>query len=140
MKQSFIGAAILLSFVGAGSASAQTFCYLNSSSNNIPAGEAFTLSFAVEYEPIEPFSEPQFPRPRPPQAPFSITFFGSKDGVADIGPGGETYPGTFGFGPNTLTGYGNPGGLTGTYLRYGVIRDAVGRNICTTNSISIYLQ
>jgi hypothetical protein len=140
MKKSFIGAAVLLSLAFAGSASAQTFCSLYSSSDNVPAGAPFTLGFEVVYEPGELKSVPQFPPVSPPQAPFTITFYGDKDGVPDIGPAGETYPGTFDFGPNTLTGYANPGGLTGTYLRYGVIRDASGKYVCRTNSISIYLQ
>jgi hypothetical protein len=139
MKSSCIGAVLLLSLVGAGKASAQTLCSLSSSLNNVPVGVAFTLSFDVDYEPPEPGVRPPVNPPRP-QVPFTISFFGTKNGVADIGPGGETYPGSFGFGLNTLTGYGNPGGLTGTYIRYGVVRDATGRNICTTNSISVFLQ
>jgi hypothetical protein len=66
-----------------------------------------------------------------------------------IPPGGEAYPVTFNsVGQWTLTGYGNPGGLSGTYLRYAKIyaynpydpNNPRGYLYCTTNIVAAVLQ
>lgn len=74
---------------------------------------------------------------------FTVVFYGSKNGVVDILPSGELYPGSFVMPPYhwDLTGYQNPpsGGAGGTYVRYALIyyNDTI---ICVTNPVTVVLQ
>jgi hypothetical protein len=115
-------------------------CTLGVSSENIAVGQPFSFSVDLFAEPPE--VEPGVPPfgPRPPFGPFSVVFFGTKNGVDDIGPGGYTDPRPIYYGVSVLDGYGNPGGLTGTYVRFAHIRDGRGRTICVTNAVSTFLQ
>jgi hypothetical protein len=90
---------------------------------------------------ISPPSLPM-PGPQPPPGgqPYTVVFYGSKDGAADIPPGGEPYPGTFGVGHSELTGYWNPGGVSGTYQRQAVVFNPYGFVVCVTNVVTVQLQ
>jgi hypothetical protein len=113
-------------------------CTLDISASYIPFGQNFTFGVGIYFDGGEP-GVPTFGyRPRPP---FTITFYGTKDGVDDI-PTGFQHPGTFPYGYNTLGGYGNPvnGGFSGTYVRYAVIADRLGRAFCVTDSVTTTLQ
>jgi hypothetical protein len=130
--KSILMSALLLSGLMAGHASAVT-CTLSVSSNYIPVGQPFT--FGVYINPG------LLPGPLPPPSfrPYSVVFYGTKNGVSDIPAGGETYPALFPNYYSTLTGYGNPGGFSGNYLRYALIY-ANGQLACVTNSVSVTLQ
>jgi hypothetical protein len=99
-------------------------------SSYILRGQSF--SYGVELWDFSPLD---------PNAAFTVVFFGAKNGVLDILPPGEAYPGVFYFGSHNLTGYGNPpsGGFSGDYLRYAVIFDR-GNFWCMTNSVEVVLQ
>jgi hypothetical protein len=96
----------------------------------IPRGWAY--SYGIDMSDFGPL----------PPGPFTVVFYGTKNGVADIPPGGETYPGAFPWGHIDLTGYLNPssGGLTGNYTRYAVIYDPNHAVYCVTNQIAVTLQ
>lgn len=71
-----------------------------------------------------------------------VAFYGT--GINPNGPG-EVYPGPVMQGQTTwqthwVTGFGNPGGISGTYTRYAVLRSAYGDEFCRTNSIDVTLQ
>jgi len=80
---------------------------------------------------------------------FSISFHGTKDGVPDTPPGddplpgiqgGESYPGTYPKGSYYLGGFGNPGGVAGTYTRYAkAYWPNNGGVYCTTDPVTIVL-
>lgn len=140
--KSMLAAGLLLSGVAAGSASANS-CSLSVSSGYVPLNAPFSYSISIvgtsppweRYEtwpPIEPIGGP----------PFSVVFYGTKNGVADIPPSGEAYPYTLGFGYSTLTGYANvaSGGFSGSYVRYADIYDNNGSYYCSTNAVSVVLQ
>ncbi len=140
--KSILAAVLLLSGLAAGSASANT-CTLSVSSSYVPLDAPFSYSIGItrawtpweRYEtwpPIEPIGGP----------PFSVVFYGTKNGVADIPASGEQYPYTLGFGYSTLTGYANvaSGGFSGSYVRYADIYDDNGSYFCSTNAVSVVLQ
>jgi hypothetical protein len=56
---------------------------------------------------------------------------------------GKVYPSTFNsFGLWNLTGYWNPGGASGTYVRYAEIyaNNPAGYLYCVTNTVTVVLQ
>ena len=130
--KSVLAAGLLMSAFAAIDAHADNLCSLTiNPSSYVPLGQAF--SYGIE---IGAFS------PLPPDPRYTVVFFGTKDGVADIPPGGEPYPGVFGLGHSDLTGFVNPpsGGFTGFYLRYAVMYDPAGHVYCTTNLVAVALQ
>lgn len=132
----FLIAGILMSAFTARDASADSVCSLQvNPSSYVPLGQVFSYHINIEFSCFGPI---------PPGgcAPFTIVFRGSKNGVADIPPSGEYYPGTFGYGGSDLTGFQNPssGGLTGTYLRYAEVRTPGGYLYCVTNTVAVVLQ
>ncbi len=131
--KSIIMSALLLSGWVCGQASAAVSCTLSASSSYIPLGQLFTLGVN-----INPGLLPG-PLPPPTYRPFTVIFYGTKNGVSDIPAGGETYPALFPYYYSTLTGYGNPGGLSGNYLRYALIYKD-GQLFCVTNSVNVTLQ
>ena len=130
--KSILVVSLLTSALASIDAHADAVCELTvNPSSFIPRGQAY--SYGIDMSDFGPF---------PPGA-FTVVFFGTKNGVADIPPGGETYPRTFPFGGHEeLTGYVNPpsGGLTGSYTRYAVIYDQNRVPYCVTNQISVTLQ
>jgi hypothetical protein len=120
----------------AGSAQAEVWCSLSVSNSYVPIGTSYSYDVNV--------TQAVYPGPWPPggnyMAPFSFVFYGSKNGVADIPPSGEVYPGPYPYGHTYLTGYYNPGGYEGTYLRYAVILDKNGGYYCTTNTVAVVLE
>jgi hypothetical protein len=133
-------AVLAASFVGA-SAQAQTYypieCSLDVSSYDIAVGQAFEFYVSVFFEPTPYFQY----RPIQPEnlsgPPYTVTFYGFKDGAADsLVP--YTHHSTIGnFG--ILTGYGNPGGIAGNYNRRAEIWNANGY-VCTTNDVNVILR
>jgi hypothetical protein len=139
--KSILAAALLLSGFTAGTASADQWCSLSvNPSPYIQPGQMFSYGIDI--------SGQVWPGPFPPNGnpgpPFTVLFFGSKNGVADIPPSGEGYPASFGYGHSELTGYGNPagGGIGGVYERYAVIYSnspVVGHAYCVTNPVYVVL-
>lgn len=130
--KSMLMSALLLSGLMAGHASATT-CALSASSSYISVGQSFTLGVF-----INPGLLPG-PYPTPYFRPYTVVFYGTKNGVSDIPASGETYPAAIPNYYSTLTGYGNPGGYSGNYLRYALIY-ANGQVVCVTNSVNVTLQ
>jgi hypothetical protein len=116
----------------AGHASATT-CILSVSSNDLPVGQPFTFGVYITPGILHG------PLPPPSFRPYSAVFYGTKNGVSDIPPGGETYPALFPNNYSTLTGYGNPGWCNCDYLHYPLIY-ANGQLVCVTNSVNVTLQ
>ena len=142
---SILLAAILMSALVAHDAHADETCSLSIN----PASYVevnHTFSFGIYNRGLV------WPGPWPPLGnpgpPFTVVFHGSKDGVEDIPASGEEYPASFTtVGQWTLSGYSNPGGISGTYLRYAQIYahnpyDANPRSYlyCTTNVVAVVLQ
>jgi len=102
-----------------------------SPSGFIQRGHSF--SFTLDIVDFGPF---------PPNPFYTIKFFGTKNGVADIPPTGEAYPGLYTNAKYNLTGFANPasGGFSGTYVRYVVLYDPNGNVYCTSNPIPVILQ
>jgi hypothetical protein len=109
-------------------------CTLDVSASYVPLGQNFTFGVGV-YAGL-PRTNPSAPRP-----PFSVVFYGTKDGIEDI-PGGYPHNTSLRRGYNVLTGYGNPitGGYTGTYVRYAVVKDRDGNAFCVTDTVTTTLQ
>ena len=138
---SILAAGLLFCGFAAASASAGA-CTLSVSNSYVPLNAPFSYTIGIvrigsprdRYEtwPGEPVGGP----------PFSVVFYGTKNGIADIPPSGEHYPYGLGFGNSTLTGYANvaSGGFGGSYQRYADIYDNYGDYYCTTNTISVVLQ
>ena len=120
----------------ASNAKADNLCSLSVSNSYPLVGQSF--SYGVDITVIS-YNGPRV-GPWYVPAPFTVVFHGSKNGVDDIPPGGETYPATFNAGHSDLTGYYNPGGYSGTYLRYALIYDEYGNLYCTTNTVAVVLQ
>lgn len=143
---SILVAGILVSALAANDAHADNTCSLSvSPSSYIEVGQTF--SFGIYNRGLV------WPGPFPPlgnpRTPFTVVFYGSKNGVDDIPATGEEYPVTFTtLGQWTLTGYGNPGGLSGTYLRFARIyahnpydpSNPRSYLYCTTNTVAVVLQ
>ena len=131
----------LLALFAAGTASADQWCSLSvSPSQFIQPGQSFSYGIDISGQ-VWPGPRPPNGHPRPP---FTVVFYGQKDGIDDIPPSGETYPATFGYGHSDLTGYGNPGtpGIGGVYERYAVVytdTPVAGHRYCVTNSIYVVL-
>lgn len=138
MLRSMLAGVLLLTTLATGRASADDFCSLDvNPSSYVPVGQYFSYGIDIKVKLLPgPLPPPEL-RPGPP---FTVVFHGSKNGVADIGSEGEFYPAGFGYGHSNLTGYGNPGGFSGTYLRYAVIYDDDGREYCVTNTVAVVLQ
>lgn len=133
--KSILAATALLSAFVAGNANAAYSCSLGvNPSNVVLPGHYFSYSIDITQMPeVGPFLPSGSP-------PFTVVFHGSKDGVEDIPPSGETYPATFGVGYSTLTGYGNPGNVGGLYERHATIYgSAFPYPACTTNSVYVLL-
>jgi hypothetical protein len=137
---SILLAGLLMSLLVASDAHADDTCSLSVSSSYVEVGHTF--SFGI-YNAGHVWPGP-FPPLGNPGAPFTVVFRGS-----GIPAAGEEYPVTFNtLGQWTLTGYGNPGGLSGTYLRQA---DIYAHNpydpsnprsylYCTTNIVAVVLQ
>jgi hypothetical protein len=143
---SFLVAGILMSALVARDAHADDTCSLTISPSSFIEVD-HTFSFGIYNKGLV------WPGPWPPLgnpgAPFTVVFHGTKNGVEDIPPSGEVYPVTFNtYGQWTLTGYSNPGGLSGTYLRHAEIyahspydpNNPRGYLYCTTNIVAVVLQ
>ncbi len=146
LKSLFI-AALMLGGLAAGQASAQNSekdppghpnigsadCSLAASHYSVPAGQSYSYSIRVSFVDFSPL-------PPPTVRPFTVVFYGTKNGVSDIGPEGETYPSNIpGNYPAVLPGYLNTGAFTGSYVRYALIYRN-GQLFCVTNSIDMSLQ
>ena len=145
--KSLLIAALALAGLAAGQASAQdsekeapghpnigsAHCSLAASHYYVPVGQSYSYSIRVSFVDFSPLPPPTF-------RPFTVVFFGTKNGVSDIGPGGETYPSNIpGNHPAVLPGYFNTGAFTGSYVRYARIYRG-GQLFCVTNSIDMSLQ
>jgi len=110
---------------------ARAACTLDVSAGYVPRGQLF--SFQLSIWDFGPF---------PPNPFYTVVFFGTKNGVADIPSTGWGYPGTYTYGTSELTGFGNPlsGGISGTYVRYAVLYDPNGQVFCVTNPIPVILE
>jgi hypothetical protein len=100
-------------------------------SSYIPLGQTFSFFVKLyDFGPPTPFHD------------FTLVFFGTKNGVADIPPTGEAYPGIFHLADYSLNGFQNPpqGGLSGNYTRYLVAFDQNGHVFCVSNTITATLQ
>jgi hypothetical protein len=130
MKLKLILAACILMSTFA-SIDAHAACSLDISSGYVPRGQAF--SFTVAIWDFGPF---------PPNPFYSIVFFGTKNGVADIPSTGWAHPGLYTYGNNVLTGFGNPmsGEASGSYVRWAVLYDPNGQVFCVTNPIPAILE
>jgi hypothetical protein len=129
--KSIVISALLLTGLAAGNANA-AYCSLSVSHAYVPLGQDFTYGITID---------DSLPGPLPPSwyRPFTVVFYGFKNGVADIPASGETYPAQFPYYNSTLTGYNNIGGLTGQYIRYAVILQN-GQVACVTNPVNVTLQ
>jgi hypothetical protein len=123
-------AAVLMFAFAAREASADVTCSL--SVNPWPVvGVGQFFSYGIDI--VNPFAFGPWP-------PTTLVFFGTKNGVTDTPPGGEQAPfGILCAGHSDLTGYQNPGGISGTYVRYAVIY-ANGQFYCATNPVTVVLQ
>lgn len=137
--KSILATVILISVFAASDARADQWCSLTvNPSSYVEVGHTFSYGIDIAGMP--------WPGPTPPggnpSPPFTVVFYGTKNGVADIPAGGEVYPATFGYGHSDLTGYVNPGGFSGTYLRYAVVHPANYPNYvyCVTNTVAVVLQ
>ena len=128
----FLVAMLMFAFAfAAREASADVTCSL--SVNPWPVigvGQFFTFGIDINHDP-NPFG---------PFPTTTVVFFGTKNGVTDTPPGGENYPFPIWYvGHSDLSGYQNPGGITGTYVRYALIF-AQGQFLCATNPVTVVLQ
>lgn len=99
--------------------------------NFVARGQFFSFTVDIfDFGPLDPF------------AAFTIVFYGAKNGVTDIPPSGEGYPGAFSYGDHELTGFQNsPSGATsGSYIRWALIYDRLGNLSCVTNAVNVTLQ
>lgn len=129
--RSILAAGLLVSALASGDARADELCSLTVNPMSfIPLGWFF--SYGIDMQSFSPI----------PPGQFTVVFFGTKNGVADIPATGETYPRTFPIGHLELTGYQNPGsgGFTGNYTRYAAIYYETGSLYCVTNQVSLTLQ
>lgn len=143
VKTTLAAAATLMAVLTTSEARAEGSCTLtvNGSTNwaFVWVGQSFTYAIDIPY-PSRPPSGPPSPLPGSNDL-FTIVFTGTKDGQGDTPPGGEIYPASFGYGYSVLTGYGNPGGVSGTYQRQAVVYSkANGFFICSTNIVVVQLQ
>ncbi len=121
-------ATALLGSLAVGQASASYRCGLKVNPSYVPVGGTFSYSVILRFVDFGPL-------PPPSVKPFTVVFFGT-----GIGSGGETYPQNIpGNYVAVLPGYGNPGGISGTYTRYANIYEN-GQLLCTTNSVTVTLQ
>lgn len=110
-----------------------TDCTLAASHHVVPVGEAYSYQIRISFVDFSPL-------PPPTYRPFTVVFHGTKNGVSDIGPEGETYPNNVpGNHTTVLPGYFNTGAFAGTYLRYARIYRN-GQLFCVTNAIGMTLQ
>jgi hypothetical protein len=118
-------------------AQADEYCSLVINPAVIAAGQSFTFDVSAKPGRI-------FPGPLDPglSGPFNITFYGTKNGVDDIGPSGWFYSAKRAdFGTTVLDGFGNAGGAAaGTYTRYAVLRTVAGTEYCRTNELVAVLN
>jgi hypothetical protein len=128
---------LMISALTASDANADNSCSLSVSSSTVAPGQAFSYGIDIAWPGIIPSPLP----PNHPTPPFTVVFYGSKNGVNDL-PWGETYPATFPFWHSDLTGYQNSstGSLAGVYVRYAHIYSATGYYYCTTNAVQVVLQ
>ena len=129
MKFKTLAAASLLMCVFASRDAEAADCTLGiTPASYIPVGQTFSfVLYITDFGPLPPYG-------------YSVVFYGSKDGVADIPSTGWAYPGTYGQGQSTLSGFGNPGGISGNYTRFVVLYDPNGQVACVSNTISATLQ
>jgi hypothetical protein len=113
-------------------------CWLSVSQSYVPLGQSFNFDITLGNQILPGPLPPNRPASLPP---FTIVFYGTKDGVEDI-PQGFQHPSMAGFGQSSLTGYGNPpsGGFGGTYLRFAVVYNSDGEIHCTTNTVATVLE
>jgi hypothetical protein len=145
--KSLLIAALALAGLAAGQASAQnsekeTLSHPNTGTNLCTlAASAYTVQVGQSYSYSVRISFVDFGPPAPPTyRPFTVVFYGTKNGFSDIGPGGETYPGNApGNYDAVLPGYFNTGAFTGDYQRYALIYRN-GQLFCTTNTVKMTLR
>ncbi|MEO8673449.1 MAG: hypothetical protein ABI411_19205 [Tahibacter sp.] len=130
-KSVLMSVALLSALIGGHASAYPYFCSLSVSDSYVPVSQPFT--YGVYIWEIYPGPQP------PPSYPYSVVFYGAKNGVNDIPPEGETYPAMFDRGNHTLTGYGNPGGYSGNYLRYALIYK-FDELVCVTNLVNVTLE
>jgi hypothetical protein len=128
-----------LLFAGFATANAQAdeFCSLSVNPQVIYPGQAFTFNVNARSGRI-------FPGPLDPglTGPFTVVFYGTKNGVTDIPAGGWVYtPKKAPFGTTTLDGFANTvgGEYAGTYTRYAALVTANGTTYCVTNEVAAIL-
>jgi hypothetical protein len=102
----------------------------------IPRGQNFVFEVTAPYQlRFGPFP------PDPSYVPFTVVFYGTKDGVNDL-PNGWQYPYSVNsHDTTTLGGFGNPsdGSRVGFYTRYAKIYDKDGNLYCVTNQVNARL-
>jgi hypothetical protein len=127
-------------FSSAAHAQPEAYCWLGLNLGygvtEVPVGGTFSFSTVfvrlIDFSPPPP---PDFPR-------FRVVFYGTRDGVNDL-PNGFEHPGLVASGWQTLTGYGNPGGISGEYRRYALVYDVLSgatTPMCRTNEVAARLQ
>ncbi len=120
-----------------GNAQADQFCSLSVNPQVVYPGQAFTFDINVR-------SGRLFPGPLDPGlgGPFTVVFYGTKNGVVDIPAGGWVYtPKKAPYGTTTLDGFANTadGQYVGTYTRYAALVTAYGTTYCVTNEVAAVL-
>lgn len=140
MTKLILAVGILISSFASKDARADPNCYLTVSTNEVQLGDYYYYGLYIATPPPQP-PGPGWIAPPPT---FFVTFHGTKNGIPDIDPGGETLQGTLPAGDYWLTGYQNPtsGVASGTYSRYA---DIVYNNnnstlYCRTNTVWITLD
>jgi hypothetical protein len=138
IKSILAASSLALTAVVSSHAQADEYCNLVINPAVIAAGQSFT--FEVSVRPNRIFPGPIDPGLR--SGPFNVTFYGTKNGVDDIGPAGWFYAAKqASFGTTVLDGFGNPGGAAaGTYTRYAVLTTAAGSEYCRTNELAAVLN
>ena len=125
LKSLFI-ATLVLSGLAAGQASAQDSeksspnypnCSLAASHSYVPVGQSYNYSIRVSFSDFGPPPPPTF-------QPFTVVFYGTKNGVSDIGPEGETYPSNI------------PGRVNGSTMRRNRVQGGAPRLAAASSSVA----
>jgi hypothetical protein len=141
LKLSLAKAALMLLAISAGSAKADWACQVSLNQlywwngNYVQTGHSFAYMVNIG---IWPQAGPLSPEYGYGINNLSIAFYGT--GIDPQGPG-EVYPGPYvAGGQSSISGFYNPGGLSGTYTRYAVVRWPNGGTYCTTDPIDVTLE
>lgn len=99
--------------------------------NPVPVGWSFGFTVSNAFLDFGPT-----PPPNPQYKPIQVVFHGSKNGVTDTGSGQYLLNAPLNLPETGMMD--NPGGLTGSYVRYAKLY-LNGQHICTTNSVLVVL-